>query len=528
MQPEDRSGRGDDHAETPQEAQQVAGTMPAEAPGMGREAADHEEMMRSLRERMLWTYFANLSLGLWLVFAPFTFGYHDDALVWSDVVSGVLVLALGLLALYPAGDFWGRWGICFTGIWLLFAPLVLWAPDAASYANDTIVGSLLIAFSVLAPMMPGRAHHMAMMAPGPDVPPRWRYNPSTFYQRGPIIALGVVSFFIARYMAAFQLEHIGAAWDPFFRDGTEAVLLSDVSRAWPISDAGLGAVAYGLEALSGFMGGRTRWRTMPWMVLMFGFLVIPLGITSITLVILQPVMVGTWCTLCLVTAGFMLLMIPLAVDEVVAMIQFMVDIRREGQPLWRTFWAGGTYQRYREGRSDREGQEYTCPMHPDVREAGPGRCSRCGMELVPANRQEEGRDTRSPRWDRLSPDKVPAMVWGVTLPWNLVAAAVLGLWLMAAPEVLGVAIQAGAADSNHVVGALIAVVAVMAWAEVVRSVRYLNVLLGAWVTAAALFLPGATTALVLSNIIVGVAIVALSLPRGSVRERYGTWGRYVV
>jgi P-type Cu+ transporter len=26
---------------------------------------------------------------------------------------------------------------------------------------------------------------------------------------------------------------------------------------------------------------------------------------------------------------------------------------------------------------------YTCPMHPEVREAQPGRCPECGMDLVP-------------------------------------------------------------------------------------------------------------------------------------------------
>lgn len=26
---------------------------------------------------------------------------------------------------------------------------------------------------------------------------------------------------------------------------------------------------------------------------------------------------------------------------------------------------------------------YTCPMHPDVTQSGPGRCPKCGMELVP-------------------------------------------------------------------------------------------------------------------------------------------------
>lgn len=27
--------------------------------------------------------------------------------------------------------------------------------------------------------------------------------------------------------------------------------------------------------------------------------------------------------------------------------------------------------------------EYVCPMHPDVHQSGPGRCPRCGMNLVP-------------------------------------------------------------------------------------------------------------------------------------------------
>jgi hypothetical protein len=26
---------------------------------------------------------------------------------------------------------------------------------------------------------------------------------------------------------------------------------------------------------------------------------------------------------------------------------------------------------------------YTCPMHSDVREAGPGQCPKCGMDLLP-------------------------------------------------------------------------------------------------------------------------------------------------
>src|SRR3712207_8568494 len=46
--------------------------------------------------------------------------------------------------------------------------------------------------------------------------------------------------------------------------------------------------AYALDAVSGTIGGRGRWRTMPWIVLLFGIAVGPLGATSILLGIAQP------------------------------------------------------------------------------------------------------------------------------------------------------------------------------------------------------------------------------------------------
>lgn len=52
-----------------------------------------------------------------------------------------------------------------------------------------------------------------------DVPPGWSYNPSTWTQRLPIIALALVGFLASRY----QLDHITNAWDPFFGNGTERV-----------------------------------------------------------------------------------------------------------------------------------------------------------------------------------------------------------------------------------------------------------------------------------------------------------------
>ncbi|MFS8069273.1 MAG: vitamin K epoxide reductase family protein, partial [Byssovorax sp.] len=405
-----------------------------------------------------WPHFANMTLGLWLISSAFALGYRSTGLEMSDVASGTIVILLAALSLSrrPFWRLWAPWANSLVGLWLLFAPLAFWAPTAAAYANDTLVGALVVVFAVLAPGMP-MAPGMSM-EPGPDVPPGWSYNPSSWPQRAPIIALALVGFFLSRQMTAFQLGHVASLADPFFGLGTQRVLTSDVSRAFPIPDAGLGAVAYMVEFLMGFMGDKRRWRTMPWMVMFFGILVVPLGVVSITLIVLQPLAVGAWCTPCLIAAAAMLVMITLTLDEVVAMLQFLVQARREGQPLWRTFWLGGILR--------------------DLPDPGPVR-----PDVVSAK----------------------AMVWGVAMPWNLLLSAGLGAWLMLTPSLLGSA-QA-AAHSDHLVGALIVTVAVMALADVGRAMRYLNVLFGAWVIAAPWILGGATPAARWSDAIAGALVV---------------------
>jgi uncharacterized membrane protein len=477
------------HAQAHPAAEPNSGAAASRAQGQDRTSPldvghDHAEMLR----RWIWRDFTNIALGFWLVASPFTLGYRNGPMVWSDVTTGAVIVALGILTLQPRFDL-ARWGLCFSGIWLFFAPLVFWTPDAGAYANDTLVGALVIAFSVLIPMMPSRAHHEVMMTPGPDTPPGWSYNPSDWFQRGPIIAMAFVGFFLSRYLAAYQLGHIPYPWDPFFSDGTRRVLDSDISKAWPISDAGLGAVSYMLEALSGFMGGRNRWRTMPWMVLMFGVLVVPLGIVSIVLVILQPVAVGAWCTLCLVTAASMLIMISPAVDEVVAMGQFLAGARREGKPFWHTFWVGGTLEQY-------------------------------GMTRPAAS-------VATTRWQRQSPAaRVTAALDLKNVPWTLLFSAALGVWLMAVPAMLGVA--GPAADSSHLAGALVVTWAVIAFGEIARPVRLVNILMGLWIAAAPWLLSGATDASRWSDLFVGALLIALSIRRGRIDEQFGSWNRYLI
>jgi hypothetical protein len=162
---------------------------PAQA-GAAHSEGEHE--YTAMLRRWMWRDFANILIGCWLIATPFALIDDRSAIFWSDVISGGLVVVLGILTFFPRFDL-ARWGICFIGIWLLFAPLIFWTRDAGVYAIDTLVGSLLIAFSVLIPMMPGRTHHVVMMTPGPDTPPGWSYNPSDWTQRGPIIAMAFLT-----------------------------------------------------------------------------------------------------------------------------------------------------------------------------------------------------------------------------------------------------------------------------------------------------------------------------------------------
>ena len=183
------------------------------------------------------------------------------------------------------------------------------------------------------------------MAPGltagSDLPAGWDYTPSSWGQRLPIVGLAAVGTLVAGYLAAFQLGLLDDVWEPFFGDGSRTILTSGVSRVLPIPDGLLGMIGYLADAATGLIGGTRRWQRMPWIVVLFGLAVGPLGATSILLVVLQPVMFDAWCTLCLVSALISILMIGPAMDEVLASLQHLRRVQRIGGSTWRAFWGLG-------------------------------------------------------------------------------------------------------------------------------------------------------------------------------------------
>ncbi|MPZ35807.1 MAG: hypothetical protein GEV13_33415 [Rhodospirillales bacterium] len=103
--------------------------------------------------------------------------------------------------------------------------------------------------------------------------------------------------------------------------------------------------------------------------------------------------------------------------------------------------------------------------------------------------------------------------------------AAIGAWLMLRRPVLGS--KEAAANSHHVIGALVLTTTAIAAAEVTRSLRVLNCPWGLALLSD-LFLGSAAAAAQTASAIAGLALLLLSLPRGPIRHRYGGWNAQIV
>lgn len=459
------------------------------------EAGHHAEALRDQHERWVraqhagsrWAHFTNMALGLWIMVQPVLVQVTEPLLFWSEIVLGAALVVFAGLSLSWRLT-WARWASAGVAALIMAVPFLFWTENPAAFLSDTLVGALAFGFAVGTRPEPGPSVLASMT--GPDVPPGWSYNPSTWIQRIPIIFLALVGLLISRYLTAYQLGQIDGVWDPFFpgladdptKNGTEAVVTSSVSEAFPIPDAALGGYTYALEIITGVIGSRARWRTMPWLVFLFGLMIAPLGVVSISFVIIQPVVIGTWATLTLVGAAAMLIQIPYSLDELLATLQFVRRRSKAGRPWLRVFLFGDTDEGERPDRKD--------------------------------------------EFDR-NPGEIVVDMWagGVNLPWNLGLAALLALSLPFTRLTFGA--EGTMADSDHVIGFLALTVISLAAAEVARALRYLLIPLGVALCASP-FLFGAGSAQTIVSIAIGIALIALSWRRGPVHERYGTFDRWIV
>ena len=426
-----------------------------------------KNLLAKEEQKRLWYFLVTLFMGFWLLFTVDMLGIDQPEIIYSDQICGGLVILFSLFSL--RGSALSPWVIAFVGVYLQLAPMLFWAKVPQAYLNDTVSGIICILFALIFPGIKGIQDEDKG-----QIPRGWSYNPSSWVQRFPILVFGTIGWFAARLMCAYQLGYIDSIWDPFFVDGTEKVITSNVSKAFPLPDAGLGALAYSLEVLLGLKGRTARWRTMPWLVVGFSFLVVPLGLVSIVLVILQPLIVGAWCSLCLLAAFCMLLMCTLTLDEVVAVTQLLIRAYKEGHFL-RTFFKGT----FPDGATD----------DPDTDKFPPPFKEFC-----------------------------LGMLRGVTFQPYLIGAALVGAFFMFAPFLFQ--FEGMLSDFSHTFGALVIVVSILSMAEVARSIRKCNYALALILAIGTLW--SGIDLITMGILLLGcIGLVFLSLPVGKLKESYG-------
>lgn len=451
--------------------------------------AEHDARAKADHAAHRWAYFLCMALGSWVIVSPPMLGYESGWMTAVSVLGGAAVMVLGFLALSWRTGSLARWGMAAVGAGLMASPVIFWAETTGAYINNFLIGSLIAGFAVSLKPIPGVS--VAASETGPDIPPGWGFNPSSWVQRAPVILLAFVGLYVSLYLCAYQLELIDSVWEPFFsgspndpQNGTEEIITSAVSEAWPVPDAGLGAITYMLEIIVGLIGSQRRWRTMPWLVLLFGIMIVPLGAVSITFIIIQPLVIGTWSTLALIGALAMLIQIPYSLDELAATVDYLHRRWKAGHPILWTFLRGGTDKGDREEEIDDEFDRSAGAIFVDMWKGGVG------------------------------------------INWGLIVCMAVGLWLMLTRLTLGT--EGPLANADHLIGALAITVAVTATAELARVVRLLNVPLGLAACLTPIIMDGGGLLQIVAGALAGALLIVASIPRGKIRNDYGASQRIIL
>ena len=92
--------------------------------------------------------------------------------------------------------------------------------------------------------------------------------------------------------------------------------------------------------------------------------------------------------------------------------------------------------------------------------------------------------------------------------WYQPAVVLLGLWIMASPDVMD---YIGPERlNNHIVGPLVVSMGIIALAETTRAVRWVNVVLGCWLVLAPVLLRYEPLHIGVRSALLGIAIAGLS------------------
>jgi SPW repeat len=109
--------------------------------------------------------------------------------------------------------------------------------------------------------------------------------------------------------------------------------------------------------------------------------------------------------------------------------------------------------------------------------------------------------------------------------WAQIFNIILGIWLMAAPELL--AYHGMAADNDHIIGPVVTSFAIIALSGCTRAVGKYNIPLGAWLLFAPWLLDYDNKISIANDIVTGVLIIIFGLFKGTTDKQYGGGWTYL-
>jgi hypothetical protein len=110
---------------------------------------------------------------------------------------------------------------------------------------------------------------------------------------------------------------------------------------------------------------------------------------------------------------------------------------------------------------------------------------------------------------------------GISVPWTLLLSTALGIVLMCSRLLFGT--SGAAADNDHIVGALVVTLSIIAWGDVARPVRFIHVAFGGWLVVAPSLIDGYSGTAGAASVLFGIALIWWAFPLGSITTRMGGW-----
>lgn len=226
-----------------------------------------------------WPLWAMMAVGLSVMVSAAAHG-----VVVSDMVVGVAVFGLAFFCALTPDMSYLAYLTAFAGVFTLGERFLYNVP------GPLWTGPAMVALALVIPA--------STPMPGPDLPPGWFHNPSTWVQRAPAVGLVLLGTLAAH------------AFKPLA--GLFLVLLATT-----------------------LLGDRKRWRSAPWALCCFGTAAVSTACASAAWLVWEP----SASALAAVLAATVALL--LCADEFTAARLFLRHAPQLGQGVWDAFWNGG-------------------------------------------------------------------------------------------------------------------------------------------------------------------------------------------